>query len=78
MPPVAIAILAYESLCVAEEAKHHRVVDGDAGQRERHALKEPRDLRDREEGGPLDPEQTLKTHSTELELDVGLCQQHTE
>lgn len=44
MAPVAIAILANEPLCVAEEAKHHRVVDGDAGQREGHALKEARDL----------------------------------
>lgn len=40
MLPVTIAIIAYESLSATEEAKHGRVVDRDAGQGERHALKE--------------------------------------
>lgn len=42
--PVAVAVGADEPLRVAEEAEDHRVVDGDAGQRERHAFKEPRRL----------------------------------
>ena len=41
---VAVAILADQPLGVAEEAEHQGVVDGDAGEGERHALKEPRHL----------------------------------
>lgn len=50
MLPVTIAIIAYESLSVTEEAKHSRVVDRDAGQGERHALKESCDLKKSREG----------------------------
>lgn len=50
MLPVTIAIIAYESLSVTEEAKHGRVVDRDAGQGERHALKESCDLKKSREG----------------------------
>lgn len=32
--------LAEEPLCVAEDAKHHRAVDSNAGQREGHAFEE--------------------------------------
>lgn len=45
MPAIAIAILADESLRVAEGAEHHGVVDGDAGQGERQALEEAADLK---------------------------------
>lgn len=35
-----MAELAEEPLRVAEDTKHHRAVDGDAGQREGHAFEE--------------------------------------
>lgn len=50
MPYVTIAILAYESLCITEEAKHGWVVKSNAGQWKWHALKKPWDLRKKTQG----------------------------
>jgi hypothetical protein len=38
------AVLAEEPLGVAEDPEHHRVIDGDAGQGEGHALEEAKHL----------------------------------
>lgn len=58
-------MVAEEPLCVAEDPKHHRVVDSDAGKGEGHALEEAKHLWGDPGGGRM---RAYATPGTDLAL----------
>ena len=79
--PVTIAKLANDPLRVAEAAKHHRIVESNAGQREGEAFEKSRNLAGAEEWGnfsiqescPAGKEVILHVKWNLEELDMFFC-----